>query len=66
MNCPNCNTPDLRTFETFQTIERTIRTKKCHKCLWKFTSVEEIPDEPVVIPDSVRRKKKIVNKQEET
>ena len=64
MNCPNCNNSTLRTVETFQTIERTIRTKKCNTCLWKFTSVEEIPDEPIVIPTSVR--KKVVKRQEET
>ena len=58
MNCPNCGAIDLRTTETFQTIEQTIRTKKCQKCQWRFTSVEEIPYEHVVIPDNVRRRKK--------
>lgn len=62
MNCPNCDTPDLRTFETFQTPTQTIRTKKCHNCLWKFTSVEEIPDVPVVIPNAVRRRNKATKK----
>lgn len=57
MICPNCNVCSLRTLETFQTPEQTIRTKKCNNCLWKFTSIEEIPDEYVVIPDKVRRKK---------
>jgi transcriptional regulator NrdR family protein len=58
MNCPNCNEPGLRTIETFQTPEKTIRTKRCCKCLWKFNSIEEIPDDPVVIPESIRKPKK--------
>jgi transcriptional regulator NrdR family protein len=65
MNCPNCNAPDLRTYETFQLPERTIRTKKCHTCLWKFTSIEEIPDVPIVIPISVRKKNRAIKKQQE-
>ena len=59
MDCPNCNHPNLRTFETFQTSEITYRTKRCTKCEWKFISVEEIPWEVPTIPDAVRRKKKI-------
>lgn len=58
MNCPNCGHPNLRTCETFQTPEKTIRTKRCESCLWKFTSLEEIPDEPVAIPTAIRKPKK--------
>jgi transcriptional regulator NrdR family protein len=57
MNCPNCNAPNLRTYETFQTTDITYRTKRCTVCEWKFTSKEEIPYENVVIPNEVKRKK---------
>lgn len=55
MHCPNCGHANLRTVETFQQPDKTLRTKKCLSCEWKFTSVEEIPDEPVVIPTKVRK-----------
>ena len=47
----------LRTVQTMQDITRTLRYKHCPACHWKFTSVEEIPDDHIVIPNSVRRGK---------
>jgi transcriptional regulator NrdR family protein len=55
MHCPNCDHGKLNTVETYQTKERTIRYKKCAVCLWRFTSVEIIPDDHVVIPAKTRK-----------
>jgi transcriptional regulator NrdR family protein len=38
-----------------QANDKTYRYKRCPKCEWNFTSVEEIPDTPPVIPNSIRR-----------
>lgn len=54
MHCPNCDHPKLNTVETYQDVARTIRYKKCPVCKWRFTSVEEIPDDHVVISKKVR------------
>ena len=58
MICPNCNHPRLNTVEVYQDVARTIRYKKCGGCLWRFTSVETIPDESPVIPNKVRKPRK--------
>jgi transcriptional regulator NrdR family protein len=59
MHCPNCSHPNLRTVGTFQSTEKTYRTKRCDTCQWKFTSIEEIPDFYVVIPESIRKPNKV-------
>lgn len=53
MNCPNCESPKLKTIETFQTADMTYRTKICPACKWKFTSHEVIATEDK-IPNQVR------------
>ena len=58
MHCPNCGNTVLNTTTTMQSKEQTIRYKRCPACLWNFTSVETIPDEHVVIPNSIRHPKK--------
>ena len=55
MHCPNCDHPKLNTVQTMQDKTRTIRYKRCSECGWNFTSVEEIPDDHVVIPNTVRK-----------
>ena len=55
MHCPNCGNTFLNTTTTMQDKERTIRYKRCPACEWNFTSVETIPDEPPVIPNTIRR-----------
>lgn len=57
MNCPNCESPKLKTIETFQTADMTYRTKVCPACKWKFTSHEVIADD-VTIPRSIRKPEK--------
>lgn len=55
MKCPNCGEARLMTKQTMQDVDKTYRYKRCPSCSWNFTSVEEIPDTPPVIPNSVRR-----------
>jgi transcriptional regulator NrdR family protein len=57
MKCPNCGLGHLMTKQTMQAENATYRYKKCPECEWRFTSVEEIPDSPPRIPDSIRRGK---------
>lgn len=64
MNCPNCDSPGLRTVETFQLHESTLRTKRCPACKWLFTS-KEVVTEDTPIPREVRRAKVSKNVQEQ-